>query len=352
MGRDPDNLARHALSGFAVGRPKATALTMLAGDLIAAPPLVEPIVADVLQPGPAAPALDAAWGRAAVLLDLSASIVVARHLVHGIAAPRARRLSLFLNPTGTDLVLLAEDIEHAIPLDVLEFQYYRLVAGAPALAYHLRPPPGRIRYARSCRDVSAALPQDMVALHAAIGSRAIRAALAGDGATIAVWRADPADLTVTRLAGDPAPLVSVEQAGWRVYTDRSLLAKVGQARAGKLPNETGGVLLGAFDLQRKIIYAVDTLPAPPDSTEYPTLFIRGHERLASQIAELQARTGGMLEYVGEWHSHPAGASVAASRDDQTVLGWLADKMWQEGLPALMLIAGDADQWGWHLQPCP
>ncbi len=314
--------------------------------------MVAPMVADVLQPGPAAPALAAAAGRAGVLLALSASIAVARHLAHDVPAPRARRLSLFLNPAGTDLVLLAEDAGRALPLDALEFQYYRLVAGAPALAGHLRPPADRIRYARSCRDVSAALPQELVALHAAIGARALRAALARDEATIAVWRADPADLTVTRLAAEPAPLVLVEQAGWRVYADRSLLLEVGRARAAKLPNETGGVLLGAFDLQRKIIYVVDTLPAPPDSTEYPTLFIRGHEGLEAQIAALRARTDHMLEYVGEWHSHPAGAAVAASAADRTVLGWLADKMWQEGLPALMLIAGDADRWGWHLQPRP
>lgn len=249
----PHNLARHALFGFAVGRPKTTGLAVLADDLIDGPPMVEPIVADVLQPGPAATALQAAWERATVLLDMSASITVARHLARGGVAPRARRLSLFLNPAGTDLVLLAEDAGRAIPLDALEFQYYRLVAGAPELADHLRPPPDRIRYARSCREVSAALPQELVALHAAIGSGAIRAALARDAATIVVWRADPAALTVTSGAGFSASRVTVRAAGWRVYTDRSLLSKVARARAAKLPNETGGVLLGAFDLQHKSI---------------------------------------------------------------------------------------------------
>jgi len=344
----PHNLARHALPGPSVGTPKASALARLVNATIAGAPIARSIVADVLQPGVAAGEIRVAWGAADVILDLSASVAVARHLASDVVAP-ARRLSLFLNPTGTDLVLLAEDGARAIPLDLLEQQYYRLLAETSALADHLRGTEGRIRYARSCRDVSAVIPQELVALHAAIGSRAIRAAVATEEATIAIWRADPSDLTVARLTGQPTPLVELRAGGWTLRTDRGLLEKIGRAREERLPNETGGVLLGAFDVQRRVAYVVDTLPSPPDSTEWPTLYIRGRQGLQDEVVRVRRATGEMLEYVGEWHAHPRGHGVTPSADDRTVLAWLVETMGREGLPAVMLIAGDDKQWGWHLE---
>ena len=60
------------------------------------------------------------------------------------------------------------------------------------------------------------------------------------------------------------------------------LDKVYAARIKKLPNETGGILVGTYDMQRKIVYVVDCLLAPPDSEEWPTGFIRGFQGLNSQ----------------------------------------------------------------------
>ena len=39
----------------------------------------------------------------------------------------------------------------------------------------------------------------------------------------------------------------------------------------------GGVLIGVYDLQRQVVYVVDTIPSPPDSAEWPTLYIGGCE---------------------------------------------------------------------------
>ena len=36
-----------------------------------------------------------------------------------------------MNPRGTDLVLLAEDVGRSFPLDCLEMQYYRAIANSP-----------------------------------------------------------------------------------------------------------------------------------------------------------------------------------------------------------------------------
>ena len=48
----------------------------------------------------------------------------------------------------------------------------------------------------------------------------------------------------------------------------------------------------------------------------------------------------MLEYIGEWHSHPNGASTTPSNDDINVFEWLTVLMKRDGLPAVMMIIGD------------
>jgi integrative and conjugative element protein (TIGR02256 family) len=123
-------------------------------------------------------------------------------------------------------------------------------------------------------------------------------------------------------------------------TDEGALHKLYDARRNKLPKETGGVLLGSIDLDRRIIYVVDTVLSPPDSEEWPTMYIRGCRGLLDEVKRMGDATLGNLEYVGEWHSHPAGFSTKPSRADMQVFAWIADHMDREGLPGVMMIVGD------------
>jgi hypothetical protein len=48
--------------------------------------------------------------------------------------------------------------------------------------------------------------------------------------------------------------------GWTIVADEYLEKKLKEIRIGKLPVETGGVLIGSYDMSRKIVYIVDTIP--------------------------------------------------------------------------------------------
>ncbi len=342
----PHNLARHALDS-AVGYPKALGMAVMLDGMYREGAGTGWVRADVLDPGDQGEKLESAFAAADLILDAAASVPVSRHLA-GLPGAAARRVSLFLNPRGTDLVLLAEDRGRTVPLDALEMQYLRAVATDPALRDHLAPPDGRVRYARSCRDVSATIPTHLVALHAAVGANAVRAAAAADGAAVRVWRADPATGEVRAVAVSTAGTHRTALGGWTLVLDDALLARMAALRAGRLPNETGGVLIGAYDIGRRVLYAVDTVPSPPDSKEWPTLYIRGCEGLAARVEEIGRATGGQLEYVGEWHSHPDGCPCEPSADDLVVFAWLADKMADAGLPTLMAIAGTNGETGWFI----
>lgn len=332
----PHNLARHALDGFATGVPKAVAIAHQMHSICRT--TTKFIISDILDPQDRGEELQAAIEGAKYVVDLSASVPVARALAHTVAGV-ARAASLFLNPAGTEVVLLAEDTTRSLRLDHLEHQFYRAILNDPGLANHFEHNRGKTRYAHSCRDISGTLPQHLAALHAAIGSKAIRDALGQTGATMKVWKADP-DLQVLASTIQPAEAAELTVGGWTVSTDATFRRRILELRQAKLPNETGGVLLGSFDLERKIVYLVDTIPSPPDSKEWPTLYIRGAAGLAHAVNRVSERTAGMLQYVGEWHSHPKGVPPLPSGDDCTVFAWLTELMDRDGFPAIMIIASD------------
>lgn len=343
----PHNLARHALFGSLVGRSKVDSMARVANDLIAGAPIARSLTADVLDTGDSAEDVAAALLEADIILDTSASIAVARHLARS-SETNARRISLFLNPGGTDAVILAEDIQRDIPLDLLEMQYYRLLVRNPKLATHLQGGQGAVRYGAGCRDRSGTIIQDLVGLHAANGSRALRDSLGNDHAHITIFRTEPEGLGVESIQVPAVQATEVRQGDWTLYADHQLLDEIAQARAEKLPNETGGILIGAFDTHRHIIYAVEQIASPPDSKEWPTLYIRGIHGLRDRVEEISRITAGNLVYVGEWHSHPDRSECSPSVDDGKVFAWLGELRASDGLPPVMLIAGEQRRYGWHI----
>lgn len=333
----PHNLARHALYGIQTGFPKAQSLEYMANSTIDGEQIARSIVTDILNPYRFTEELQSAYKDAQVIIDASASIPVARHLANDIDSP-ARRISIFLNPSGEDAVILVEDSLRELTLDFLEMQYYRHLLRNTELYGHLKQREGRIRYARSCGDISSTIPQDLVALHGAICSRKLRNALSEESASIALWRVNIENMDVVHY-DLPTSKVKREIFGeWTLCYDEMLEKKIHESRSERLPNETGGVLIGAFDMERKKVYVMDTILSPPDSREWPTVYIRGCKGLEQQISEIHRKTAGILGYVGEWHSHPDGHSARPSKDDIRAFSWLVDVMDVEGLPALMMIA--------------
>jgi len=72
------------------------------------------------------------------------------------------------------------------------------------------------------------------------------------------------------------------------------------------PNETGGILIGNVNHKRNVIYITRVIRAPEDSKKRPYAFERGIKDLPEEVKRIQDRTGGLLGYAGEWHTHPNG----------------------------------------------
>ncbi|HET8924793.1 MAG TPA: Mov34/MPN/PAD-1 family protein [Candidatus Acidoferrum sp.] len=163
---------------------------------------------------------------------------------------------------------------------------------------------------------------------------------------MAVWTTDPE--FNTRLFRRAAVPVQERQIGsWRLVTDDSFILSVRRDRRRKLPRETGGVLLGSWDLVRGIVYVVASIAAPDDSEEWPTSYIRGAGGLEATVRAATMRTGSQLQYIGEWHSHPDEHTAEPSEDDLKLFSWLQEYLRQDGYAPVMLIVAETEL-GWYV----
>jgi hypothetical protein len=152
----PHNCARHFLGEWAIGQNKAEAMAQIANAALDQPKdsalIGSAIAADFLSPGNDAGTLERAYNKANLVLDFSASVAVSRRCA--LSKAKARHIGVFLNPSGSSLVITAEDSCRDVRLDWLEMLHYRTVLNEPRLYDNLRPQDARFRYGNSCRDVS------------------------------------------------------------------------------------------------------------------------------------------------------------------------------------------------------
>jgi hypothetical protein len=336
----PHNLARHTLGRRWLGADKAEALANEMCLLLGEQEAARAVVCNALAPAGSGPDLEARIANEEIVIDASASVAVARRLADGQG--RARRVSVFLNPTGTASVMLSEDTARTIRLDALEAQYYRMLFRDGALHSHLVPPPGGLRYTGACRHVSARIPETSVMALSALTARGLATALDIDGGGISVWTMD-ADGGVSVAKHAPRTLHQVAIGEWKVSYDDGILERMKDLRKAALPSETGGALVGVVDTDRQSIIVVDALDPPSDSVGTPGMFERGISGLLDRLREIQAITRDQVRYIGEWHSHPIGHGASPSSVDAVQLRRLCGELGREGIPPVMMIVGDGQE---------
>ena len=279
-----------------------------------------------------------AYDKAAFVIDATTTLEVPRDYSLNDGIPRSS--SVFLTPSGKDCVLLLEDKQRHTRLDSLEAQYYRAILNNNWGKFHLLGNQGHLWVGAGCRDVSAIISYEMILLHAATIARQLRILRDQPDSCIRVWISDPNTnaLNIKQIIVQNS--IKTDCGNWKVLWDYGVETKIRQMRKHKLPNETGGVILGYVDHKSKRIFMVDALSSPPDSKEDNSGFIRGIKGLKRQLDEASRRTANIVSYIGEWHSHPKNATAQPSVLDRELLDYLSEKLSFEGQPSLMLIVAD------------
>jgi len=337
----PHNIGRHILNMNSVGRNKAGELIKYGKEIIQTKENIYNFIpSNILPPYKNEKDIKDALENTDIILDVSTSIAVERFLAF-YHASNARRISAFFNPAGTDLVMLIESKTRSVTVDFLEIQYYRNLIYTSELEEHIKLKPEQIRYASSCRDISNRIPQENIVILSSICFSFLRQSINIEEGAIHIWHINQDNYNVKNYS---FPVydnqISKNKTGWDIITDEYLKTKLINARKEKLPLETGGILLGSYDMSRKIIYITDTIISPPDSVERPISYIRGCSGLAEKVNKIIELTQSKLDYIGEWHSHPCGYSDKPSDYDKTLLCWITNHMKNEGFPGLMIICSD------------
>lgn len=350
----PHNLARNALYMPSIGYSKAHGIMSYSRQVLGEEAISEAIMADVLEPEAKLEKLNEAYKEADIILDISASLSIPKHLVFNVKS-KARRISAFLNPSGTDLVILAEAHNREQRLDGLEMQYYQELIENKQLHQHLIVDGEYHRYARSCSDLTNHIPNNYVSIHAATVSQILPRIIEREESFMGIWSINEHDMSTTShniaVSNTITPKISGchDASGWTIITNRKLIDQLVSWRQKKLPDETGGVLVGVYDFERKIIYVAQSINSPPDSIERPTSYIRGTKNLPEKLEAYSNQTSGILEYIGEWHSHPDDFRPSPSDHDENLFEYIKEHMQINSQPTLMLIVGSNENMCWLVE---
>lgn len=335
---EPHNAVRHIARHLHAGHPKALVVrALVAATLGEACQESRAIIekANALD----SDELSAAIGGASLLVDATTTLSVPRDWSEREVA---RTASVFLTPSGRASVLLLEDRHRMVRTSSLEAQYYRAVLECSWGARHLHSDSPQRRTGAGCRDRSMILSAEHVQLHAAILARRLRTLSMEEHAAACVWSSDDVTGAIEYQAIPVRAAKRVVRGDWKIYWDDGLGEALRDMRSRALPAETGGILLGITDHKLRTIHLVQALAAPLDSESSRTGFTRGKDGVSQARQDCLHRTAGMVDYVGEWHSHPRGINSNPSNLDISLLAHLTSVLASDGLPSIVLIVGEHD----------
>ena len=183
----PHNIARHSLSRPYIGMSKTHAFATHTLALFYESRITA-FTENFLKVKPNSP-FSNALKQTEAIIDASASIAVARKLALDIDT-KARKITVFITPSGKDSVLIAEDTEKQFSLDILEAQYYRELICKPLGLTHLKTNQDQQRYGGGCRELSSFMSYDTITVNAAILCEQIRKILDNKSAQLSIWQSD------------------------------------------------------------------------------------------------------------------------------------------------------------------
>jgi len=348
----PHNLVRHGLLAEQLGQNKAAALKQA----------IESIFQEHQQNigVRAIPqnAFDVICGDQQTLLtdhsriiDCSASISVLNMLADSsLSIPIIRSE---LTDVGKLGILMSEGRERNPRLDDLQMYLYDLAVDDDRIATWLQQQKGgsteigsgleEITIGLGCSSATMRMADDVISYHAALAAMSIKKRWAGDEERAGIQVSYLAENLTTFGSVDfhavdkVQELIPFNAPDWMVRLSHKAYSTIQAQTATALPNETGGLLVGFIHYKRKIIYITRALRPPPDSAGFPYAFKLGVQDVPEQLQEIYQRTGGVISYVGEWHSHPNGADQL-SPIDLAAAKQISAHLRRAGIPTHIMIA--------------
>lgn len=104
------------------------------------------------------------------------------------------------------------------------------------------------------------------------------------------------------------------------------------------PKETGGILLGYYDTNFRLVTICQASDPPPDSKHGYAYFDRGIVGVEETIMAGKIQSSA-LDYVGEWHTHPGGKPQASKNDIRQMQNFSQRRLYGVSSPILLVAGG-------------
>lgn len=112
------------------------------------------------------------------------------------------------------------------------------------------------------------------------------------------------------------------------------------------PLEVGGVIAGYWNNNAAVL---TSCIGPGNNAKHDACaFLPDHAFHEREIARLYAASSGTEVYLGDWHTHPSGASRLSSLDKRTLRAIGDAPEARCSAPLMVLLAGSKDAWSTHV----
>lgn len=256
-------------------------------------------------------------------LDMTASPRMGEVLSHFPALPRV--FSGFIILGGRYGIATVEGPERNPRSDDLSASLYALAAKSETITHWLASSDERVMIGYgACADIASVVADDDISVHAARFSRLLRTdALSESGG---IWMLD-VDGTSTHVPIGKTTVLETD--GWIIRLTATARETIERALERHKPKEVAGYLHGIRDRHRKQVIVSDASVEP--------LLTQTEVCVEIDTSKYENPFGQALEYLGSWHTHPAGGTTPSPTDEGTI-GALADLESELGRPLVFVIA--------------
>lgn len=198
-----------------------------------------------------------------------------------------------------------------------------------------------INVGASCNSETVRMADDVISLHTALFSLGIKELEGSDSGFIYLTKRlnehDSKKLITEKIEfGKVIEKCFDNDRNWQLRIAEESNSYLSKQLFENFPNETGGLLLGRIDFKRKIIYVTRVIDAPEDSIKKPYCFKRGVKDVPEILEKVRKRTGNMIDFVGEWHTHP-GKDGSLSGVDKEAIRELRKSLDRIPYPTFILV---------------
>lgn len=329
----PHNLIRHALLGLNLGKNKAEQMKAESDWLYMEDPSKNFIaVPDSILKAINEKKVD--LNKFDLIIDTSVSNSVFNLLTENDLKPKNVLCHSELAYNGKYGNLFIEGLNRNPRIDDLQIYLFNLSINREDISIWLRKDLDErseitsaneeIMVGMSCNSDTIKLSDEIISFHASVASNGIRINNSSKNkhGIIQLSKIDENSIypfSVERMEVLPIKIIKFENhVQWQIRLFDGMEEKIQVLFKADLPNETGGLLVGHVNLKRKIVYITDITSAPPDSKKSPYLFVRGKQDVSEMIKGIRFKSGGLIDFVGEWHTHPNGGAKLSETDIQAI----------------------------------